>query len=368
MAQVLMPQHQKDDALTTIMKGLNVANQVYGLKTNMAQLDEYQKKADENDALKARREQNIYTKPELLELGTKYNISSTKPAGESIEIKDESGSPLHLSMLKQKSPLLEKIPTMQNGKPGTLVKDFNSGQETFYESYQKPEGGPKEPKLTPVETIDANGNPIMQVVQLKEGQTFRKPGKVDAASEKNQKELDYRYVSLKNNAAKLKDLVQENGTMALTGPKGAEMDSIIYQMAVDYAKMVDPASVAREGEVSAAQKYMLPFRQGILDQALTKNSTALKMIDNYSQSLDERLAANQAAQKGDRNALTYKPKDMSGSSEGTAFAATPASMGSKQIMPAPQDKVMVINKEGKPGLIPKANLQKALDQGYTEVK
>lgn len=37
----------------------------------------------------------------------------------------------------------------------------------------------------------------------------------------------------------------------------AKLDAIPYQLAITYAKIVDPASVAREGEVDAAKKYML---------------------------------------------------------------------------------------------------------------
>lgn len=37
----------------------------------------------------------------------------------------------------------------------------------------------------------------------------------------------------------------------------SKLDAIPYQLAITYAKIVDPASVAREGEVDAAKKYML---------------------------------------------------------------------------------------------------------------
>ncbi|RPJ31420.1 MAG: hypothetical protein EHM35_12180 [Planctomycetaceae bacterium] len=38
----------------------------------------------------------------------------------------------------------------------------------------------------------------------------------------------------------------------------AKLGSLPYQMAIAYAKLVDPASVAREGEVTAAKKYLIP--------------------------------------------------------------------------------------------------------------
>lgn len=38
-----------------------------------------------------------------------------------------------------------------------------------------------------------------------------------------------------------------------------KLSAIPYQLAVTYAKIVDPTSVAREGEVQAAQKYLIPL-------------------------------------------------------------------------------------------------------------
>jgi hypothetical protein len=140
---------------------------------------------------------------------------------------------------------------------------------------------------------DKDGNPLMVNAR---GDTKPIMGAVKPKKEGQQKsetETAYRYNSLKKNAEDLKRLVQENGTAAFTGPAGSQMDSKIYQMAVDYAKLVDPDSVAREGEVAAAQKYMLPFRQ--FGGLATKNSTALSQIDNYLSDLDQRLAAREQA-------------------------------------------------------------------------
>ena len=51
----------------------------------------------------------------------------------------------------------------------------------------------------------------------------------------------------------------EAGNIPLISNKkdAAIIDAAPYQLAITYAKIVDPASVAREGEVAAAQKYML---------------------------------------------------------------------------------------------------------------
>lgn len=105
-------------------------------------------------------------------------------------------------------------------------------------------------------------------------------------------ESTYRKNILQQNAAKLKQLIKDYGTFELTGPQSESMDSLIYQMAVDYAKLVDPESVAREGEVAAAQKYMLPVK------GLTvRNDTAVQLIDNYVRDLDARTLAREQAKK-----------------------------------------------------------------------
>lgn len=122
------------------------------------------------------------------------------------------------------------------------------------------------------------------------------PAKPPASVEQSKKETLYRYNALKQNAQELKDIVKEYGTFELFGDAESKMDSKIYQMAVDYAKLVDPDSVAREGEVAAAQKYMLPFRKNM--GASTKNETALKQIDNYLKDLDSRLMAREQGQLG----------------------------------------------------------------------
>ncbi len=61
----------------------------------------------------------------------------------------------------------------------------------------------------------------------------------------------------------LEATVKEKGTFetgfgtAASKRASAKLDAIPYQLAITYAKIVDPNSVAREGEVAAAQKYLL---------------------------------------------------------------------------------------------------------------
>lgn len=106
---------------------------------------------------------------------------------------------------------------------------------------------------------------------------------------KSSSEVAYRYNVLQKNAEELKNIIKKYGTAEFTGSAGSDMDSKIYQMAVDYAKLIDPESVAREGEVAAAQKYMLPIRDW--GGMATSNKTAESVIDNYTKALDTRLEA-----------------------------------------------------------------------------
>jgi hypothetical protein len=158
---------------------------------------------------------------------------------------------------------------------------------------------------------------------LKEKELALKSAK-QPADIKSDNEVAYRYNSLKQKAADLKALVQKHGTNVMTGPEGTEMDRAIYQMAVDYAKLVDPDSVAREGEVAAAQKYMLPFRE--YGGLTTSNDTAVSQIDGYVADLDKRLAAKEAA-TGRSIAGADKTPWQPSPGSGTAIAAPPPKEG-----------------------------------------
>ena len=77
-------------------------------------------------------------------------------------------------------------------------------------------------------------------------------------------------------ADEFENTVKKYGTFEVGSPEGsARLGQLPYQMAIAYAKVVDPASVAREGEVAAAQKYIIPT--GLM----TRNETALNAISNF---------------------------------------------------------------------------------------
>lgn len=82
----------------------------------------------------------------------------------------------------------------------------------------------------------------------------------------------------------LSDAIKKYGTFEMASPEGsAQLGQLPYQMAIAYAKTVDPSSVAREGEVSAAQKYLIPIGLG------TRNETALKAAESFKKDIEERV-------------------------------------------------------------------------------
>ena len=83
----------------------------------------------------------------------------------------------------------------------------------------------------------------------------------------------------------LADAIKKYGTFELASPEGAaKLGQLPYQMAIAYAKTVDPSSVAREGEVAAAQKYLIPMGIG------TRDATALAAAKDFKKDIEERVS------------------------------------------------------------------------------
>lgn len=103
------------------------------------------------------------------------------------------------------------------------------------------------------------------------------------------KELSATDLAFEGNAAaalryadQFENLIDQYGTFEIVSPRGsALLGQIPLQMAISYAKIVDPSSVAREGEVQVAKKYMLPGTDGVIDQIFTRPETAKQAIQNF---------------------------------------------------------------------------------------
>jgi hypothetical protein len=85
--------------------------------------------------------------------------------------------------------------------------------------------------------------------------------------------------------AELNNAIDKYGTSEFLDPKGSVLlDSIPYKVAIMYAKIVDPGSVAREGEVAAAKKYLIPLGVGV------RPSVAKAAIENQLAEIERRTS------------------------------------------------------------------------------
>jgi len=100
---------------------------------------------------------------------------------------------------------------------------------------------------------------------------------------KGEKEFRGRYKSISDELAALDSLIDKKGTYEMFGSHDNELAQKIDSIAIDSAKLFDPASVARESEV-AAFKQML-FEPGTLT---TRNATAKDILKAYKQMLSRR--------------------------------------------------------------------------------
>lgn len=179
MAQVIIPE-KKQSTLSTIAQGLGIASQIYGIRANMAQLDDHAKRVEAEEKAKENKAKGKLDPFQRAELGKDYNFTNTASEG-AIPFQDENGSPLYAVAKGKapKSPLYEKIAAMKDGKNGTLLVDVSTGtpkEVGFYEGAPK-EKEPKEPKVAVIESVDEKGNPVSKMVELKPGQSFAKAPK-----------------------------------------------------------------------------------------------------------------------------------------------------------------------------------------------
>jgi hypothetical protein len=173
MAQVISPNvAQKDDALTTIMKGLSIASQIYGIKANMTELEKYdQEKKHQQDLA-----QGKYNKDEQVRLGEKFDVSRNQPsAGNFSQASDlESGSPLFLSLRKKAtSPILKEIKGMKGSEYGTIVNDYQSGTPKEIDFIADKPSVEKPASPVRVDTVDDKGNPVIKFVTPVAGDTYQ---------------------------------------------------------------------------------------------------------------------------------------------------------------------------------------------------
>jgi hypothetical protein len=150
MPQVYV-QERKESPLDTIMKGLTVASQVYGIKANMATIEEHKArmKQDEEDA-------PFNKKMQAAKL---ESLAAEKAARE--------------------RPKYEQLPASENGVAGTGIFDFSTGQPRRVGFIPgRPEAAPK---LERVEVVDDSGNKQVQFVQPTAGMMINAGKPADTA-------------------------------------------------------------------------------------------------------------------------------------------------------------------------------------------
>ena len=85
-------------------------------------------------------------------------------------------------------------------------------------------------------------------------------------------------------ADELTAAIKKYGTFESYDSAGsAKLGQLPYQMAIAYAKTVDPTSVAREGEVEAAKKYLIPTGMW------TREETALAAASEFKKDIEARI-------------------------------------------------------------------------------
>lgn len=118
------------------------------------------------------------------------------------------------------------------------------------------------------------------------GSTTDKTAKASIDKKKQQVlEVDNYVGNIKRNIKLIKDQIAKTGTFELAGPEGAVNERRLTEIATDMAKLADPGSVAREGEV-------MLMRKGLVDTgiggAFTRDDTAQAVLDALSSDVDRR--------------------------------------------------------------------------------
>jgi len=130
----------------------------------------------------------------------------------------------------------------------------------------------------------------LPILEVKEADKAPKKSAADITFEQNANSA-IRYSN------ELYNTIKDGGTWEsylLGDPKiQARLNQLPYQMAIAYAKTVDPSSVAREGEVAAAQKYLIPL--GLI----AKQDVALQSVENFRRDIVDQMQSYKKATGSD---------------------------------------------------------------------
>lgn len=180
MAQVNQPNvRPPDDALTTLIKGLSIARDIYGIRTDMAKLDE----AAQKEAKAKRLAAGEFDKGDQIELAKNFDVTSEPPKIGVYQTATDAvtGGPLYVAAKRESSPLLKEIKGVQNGVYGTVVKDYRSGRQVDFIP-DKPEAA----KTREVEYQRPDGVTVKGIVPDVAGAEYIAPPKTEQKPSKEQ--------------------------------------------------------------------------------------------------------------------------------------------------------------------------------------
>lgn len=166
------------------------------------------------------------------------------------------------------------VVTLPDGTPVPMVTTSKGSAQVLP---QKVAAGPESPMgklLFDLQQAQGRGDTAgAQAIQNKIDAETNKQPKLEAAD----KTLIQNIKEYQNQLTLLKDIIKNKGTFesATFGDPAAAaaLNQLPYKMAIVYAKIVDPESIVKEGEVEAAKKYIVPLG------AMANEKQALASID-----------------------------------------------------------------------------------------
>lgn len=162
-------------------------------------------------------------------------------------------------------------------------------------------------------------------------------------------DVEERARNIDSSLAQLEELVGKRGTYEMFGPENEQLEALVTSYATDMAKLRDPTSVAREGEVALEKKAM--FEPGTWK---VSNATALQLVKD---------ARKRAAQ---RRAEAYRVRGLEAPADGggpTPAVNDSAAGGPPAQAPEAGGMVTILDPSGKPVKVSAGRVEAALAAG-----
>lgn len=173
----------------------------------------------------------------------------------------------------------------QGAGPSPVMTGFGPQGPTFQMRYPV-----EKPSVVEMDVPGQGKQLFLQTVDPSTGQPkvepYRTPDSAGKITERQTTEANFK--AARRYAQEMKDAIERSGTYE-SGVFGSPDDAATlqrnpYLMAIAMAKVLDPGSVAREGEVDAAKKFLVPLG------AFASKDTSLASIQKHLADLDVRAA------------------------------------------------------------------------------